>query len=138
MHVLNSEMIRKVDCYVEKHHDKFAKLGREIFEQFSSNSKENKVSTQVRNLQTITCSATRFADIEDFIKNQMGKRQENWITVGETALQQLSELRKESESYNVDNDDRLEIRLRLARSWVRAAMSEYLYQFALKQIENNS
>ena len=85
MHVLSTELINKVDCYLDENHD-------DVLCVWASDSSINlartreKISSQVRNLQQISCSAPRFADIEDFVKNQMGKGDKNskkWKAVGD-------------------------------------------------------
>ena len=132
MHVLSSELIRKVDCYTDERHKTFTTLGKEFFTQFGSD--KGKISTQVRNLQQIACSARRFADIEDFVKNQMGKGNRNWRALGRDVLQQLGQLRDHSQTLADDSEDQLAVRLRLARGWVRTVVGEYLYQLALKEM----
>ena len=132
MHVLSSELIRKVDCYTDERHQTFTTLGKELFTQFGSD--KGKISTQVRNLQRIACSARRFADIEDFVKNQMGKGNRNWRALGRDVLQQLGQLRDYSQTLADDSEDQLAVRLRLARGWVRTVVGEYLYQLALKEM----
>ena len=132
MHVLSSELIRKVDCYTDERHKTFTTLGKEFFTQFGSD--KGKISTQVRNLQRIACSARRFADIEDFVKNQMGKGNRNWRALGRDVLQQLGQLRDYSQTLADDSEDQLAVRLRLARGWVRTVVGEYLYQLALKEM----
>ena len=136
MHVLSTELIQAADRYVDERHDQFADLGGRFFEQFGSD--RGKVSTQVRNLQQIACSAARFADIEDFVKNQMGRGDANWKAVGSDMLEQLSRLRGDSEEIAVDADDRMAVRLRLARGWVRAVVGEYLYRLARQQMEGSA
>ncbi len=136
MHVLSTELIQAADRYVDERHDQFADLGGRFFEQFGSD--RGKVSTQVRNLQQIACSAARFADIEDFVKNQMGRGDANWKAVGSDVLEQLSRLRGDSEEIAVDADDRMAVRLRLARGWVRAVVGEYLYRLARQQMEGSA
>ena len=136
MHVLKMELIQAADRCVDERHDKFASLGQRFFKEFGSD--RGKVSTQVRNLQQITCSATRFADIEDFVKNQMGKGDKKWMEVGNDVLKQLSQLRDRSEKIAEDADDRMAVRLRLARGWVRAVVGEYLYQLARQQMEGSA
>lgn len=133
MHVLSTELIRAADRYVDERHDQFADLGGRFFERFGSN--RGKVSTQVRNLQQIACSAARFADVEDFVKNQMGRGDRNWKEVGSDVLEQLSQLRGDSEEIAADAADRMAVRLRLARGWVRAVVGEYLYRLARQQME---
>lgn len=139
MHVLSTELIEAADRCVDERHDQFAGLGRRFFEQFGSD--RGKV-TQVRNLQQIACSATRFADVEDFVKNQIGKDNDTdnptWKAVGEDTLEQLSQLRLFSDENAVDPADRMEVRLRLARGWARAVVSEYLYRLALQQMEKSA
>ena len=132
MHVLNSELICKVDCYLDENHEKISSLGRRFFDEFGSD--KGKISTQVRNLQQIAGSATRFADIEDFVKNQMGKGDRKWMALGNDVLKQLTRLRKFSQDLADDEYDRMALRLRLARGWVRAVVSEYLYRLALRRM----
>ena len=132
MHVLSTELINKVDCYLDENHDEFSTLGKR-FVQFRSD--KGKISSQVRNLQQIACSAPRFADIEDFVKNQMGKGDKKWRAVGPDVLKMLGRLRKASEELTDDQYDRMALRLRLARGWVQAVVGEYLYRLALKEME---
>lgn len=137
MHVLNSRLIRCVDSYTDQHHETFAVLGQELFNRFGSNN--GKVSTQVRNLQQIALSATRFADIEDFVKNQMGKgNNEAWKAVGPSVLGALARLRKASQEIADDSNDQFAVRLRLAWGWARAVVGEYLYRLALEQMGEHS
>lgn len=133
MHVLNADLIGKVDCYVDENHEKFSSLGAKFFEIFGS--EKGKISSQVRNLQQIACSAIRFADIEDFVKNQMGKGDKKWMALGNDVLKQLARLRKLSQDLTADEYDRMALRLRLARGWVQAVVGEYLYRLALQRME---
>ena len=133
MHVLNADLIGKVDCYVDENHEKFSSLGAKFFEIFGSD--KGKISSQVRNLQQIACSAIRFADIEDFVKNQMGKGDKKWMALGNDVLKQLARLRKLSQDLTEDEYDRMALRLRLARGWVQAVVGEYLYRLALQRME---
>ena len=136
MHVLSTELINKVDCYLDENHETFSAMGQRFFDQFGSD--REKISSQVRNLQQISCSAPRFADIEDFVKNQMGKGDKNskkWKAVGDRVLTQLTSLREYSKKVTNDERDRMALRLHLARGWVQAVVSEYLYQRALREME---
>ena len=136
MHGLSTELIRKADCRIDELHDQFICLGERFFEKFGSD--RGKISTQVRNLQQIACSAVRFADIEDFVKNQMGKGDQKWKAVGDDVLEQLSQLRGYSEEIATDASERMAVRQRLARGWVRAVVGEYLYRLAHNQMENST
>lgn len=133
MHVLNTDLIGKVECYLDENHEKFSSLGRQFFDEFGSD--KGKISTQIRNLQQIAGAATRFADIEDFVKNQMGKGDKKWMALGNDVLKQLARLRKLSQDLTEDEYDRMALRLRLARGWVQAVVSEYLYRLALQRMD---
>ena len=140
MSVLDNELIQKVDHYIDNDNNRavFAELGDCFFDVFGYNREKNTINTQVRNLQQITCSATRFADIEDFVKNQMGKEDNDkrqWRRLGDDVLQGLKELRDESYELNAEPTNQMALRLRLARGWVRAVVSQYLYRVARDQME---
>ena len=136
MTVLNNDLIQETDRYIDENHEAFSELGKRFFEVFDDDKGNNRISTQIRNLQQITCSATRFADIEDFVKNQMGKEQNErkWKRLGGDILKQLRQLRSESQKLDTDPANQMALRLRLARGWVRAVVSEYLYQVACAQM----
>ena len=143
MIVLNSELIQAANCYIDENHTDFSELGRRFFDVFSYNKSNDNISAQVRNLQQITCSATRFADIEDFVKNQMGKENKDdknprWRALGDEILQKLNQLREKSLELDEDSANQMALRLRLARGWVRAVVGEYLYQVALDQMGGNA
>jgi hypothetical protein len=138
--VLDNKLIQVADCYIDENHETFSELGESFFNIFSYDTRNNRISTQVRNLQQITCSATRFSDIEDFVKNQMGKEKTDnqnpprWKKLGGEILQQLEQLRDKSQKLNTDPHNQMALRLRLARGWVRAVVSAYLYQVARDQM----
>lgn len=127
---LSTDLIAAADRYVDEHHEEFSALGKSFFEHFRTDK------TQVRNLQQIACSVTRFADIEDFVKNQVGKEKGDgkWKMVGREVLAQLSVLRSDSDGLDSDPANRMVLRLRLARGWARAVVSEYLYRLAEKEM----
>lgn len=138
MTVLSNELIQKANSYIDEQRETFSRLGQRFFDEFGYDTKTNRVKTQIRNLQQITCSATRFADIEDFVKNQMGKekmgKQAPWKALGQEVLKQLAQLRAQSEKFDTDAVNQMDLRLRLARGWVRAVVGEYLYRVALDQM----
>ena len=141
MTALSNELIQKVDSYIDNNHKTFSKLGNRFFEVFSYDKEKNTIRAQIRNLQQITCSATRFADIEDFVKNQMGKEKKEepkWRKLGDDVLTTLEELRNKSEQLDTDPANQMALRLRLARGWVRAVVSQYLYRVARDQMEGTS
>lgn len=138
MIILENEQIREADHYIDENHATFSELGRRFFQEFHYDTGNNRISSQIRNLQQITCSATRFADIEDFVKNQMGKekmgKRTPWKALGREVLQQLEQLRAQSEEFDDEPGNQMALRLRLARGWVRAVVSEYLYRVARHQM----
>ena len=136
MIVLNDKLIQEVNLYIEDNHQTFSKLGKRFFDIFGYDN--NRIRAQIRNLENITCSATRFTDIEDFVKNQMGKEkidERKWKKLGGEVLQQLKQLREKSQELDDNRYKQMALRLRLARGWVRAIVSEYLYQVARDQME---
>ena len=139
MIVLNDALVQAVNLYIENNHHRFSELGKRFFEKFGYDKDNNRIRAQIRNLENITCSATRFTDIEDFVKNQMGKeRTDEWKTLGGGVLQQLKELRDKSQELDGDPYIQMALRLHLARGWVRAVVGEYLYQVARDQMGENS
>ena len=137
MIVLSKELIQEADCYIDQNHDRFSALGDRFFQVFCYDKEKNQIRAQIRNLQQITCSATRFADIEDFVKNQMGK-EARWRALGDEVLDALKELRDKSQQLDKDPVNRMALRLRLARGWVRAVVSQYLYKVAQDQMGGSS
>ncbi len=139
--VLTPELLQAADGFLDtdEQHGAAVKLGRCLFETFGAD-KEGRVSTQVRNLQQMAVSATRFADVEDFVKNQMGKKtgpSREWREVGDEILKQLEKLRAEANQLTADEGQRLLLRLHLARGWVRAVVGAYLYAKAQKEMEQS-
>ena len=140
MIVLKNALIQKADCYIDDNHDTFSELGESFFDTFGYDERNQTLSTQIRNLQQITCAATRFADIEDFVKNQMGKERVDdqnkpeWRAIGGDVLRQLAQLRAKSQELDTEPHHQMALRLRLARGWVRAVVSAYLYKVALAQM----
>ena len=131
MEILNRDLVRRADRYIDDSHEDFAELGQRFCEVFRHDR------TQVRNLQQIARSARRFADIEDFVKNQMGKGTGKWPSIGEDVLKQLRVLRQASRTMSEDSVQQFLLRLHLARGWAYAVVSEYLYQVAHSQMEES-
>ena len=141
MNTLSDKLIQKVDSYIDNKHENFSELGNRFFQEFSYDKRNNRISSQIRNLQQITCSTSRFADIEDFVKNQMGKEDKKvpqWRNLGDEVLKALKALRDKSQEFDTEPDTQMAVRLRLARGWVRAVVSQYLYRVAHDQMEDNT
>jgi len=140
---VNSSLALQADLYLDTNHESFAKLGDRLFEEFKPS--EDSKRSQVRNLEQIATSATRFVDVEDFVKNQMGRGRassEPWQHVGDEILAQLSTLRDVQaglpagpQGQPAPPEMQLQFRLRLVRGWVRAVVSQYLYRTATRNLE---
>lgn len=137
MSVLSPNLIRQVDQYLDKkqNQEMFSTLGNQLFRVFGYDTRTKRISTQVRNLQQAVCSARRFADIEFFVKNQMGRSGGNqWRQVGKEVLKQLETLRQAANRIAPSDEELLAVRLRLARGWMQAVVGQYLYQVAQDQM----
>ncbi len=135
---LTPELMRKADQVLDRDEQRRRahELGQHLFQQFPSDE-QGHVSTQVRNLQRVAVSATRLADIEDFVKQQMGRGkgpQKEWCQVGGKVLEQLQGLREAANGLATEEGQRLALRLYLARAWVRAVIGAYLYAKAQKEM----
>lgn len=116
----------------------FRTLGEQLFGAFGGD--KERISAQVRNLQQIVVSARRLADVEDFVKTQMGKTTQasrDWRKVGDAILHQLEMLREQANQLGSDENQRLQLRLHLARGWVRAVVGAYLYTKAKVEMSSS-
>lgn len=136
----HTSLLQQADAFLdeEAQRQQARRLGERLWKVFPP-AKE-RVSTQIRNLQQIVVSATRFSDIEDFVKNQMGRERtgREWREVGEEVLQQLQNLRQQAARWTTDPHQQLTLRLHLARGWVRAVVGAYLYAKAHQEMTTPS
>jgi hypothetical protein len=137
----NLSLVIRADLYLDEHHGDFVGLGDRLFEAFAPVG--DRISSQVRSLQQVATSATRFSDVEDFVKNQMGRGRATsraWQVVGDEVLAQLNVLRGVPAGRPgevVTPEEQLQFRLRLARGWVRSVVSHYLYRIATTAQEHS-
>lgn len=91
--------------------------------------------TQIRGLESIVSSATRFSEILNFIKNQAGKEKKNqWMSVARDMIGQLERLEEEAATMGGgDSGLVLAIKMKLARGWGRQVIAHYLYAAKLKE-----
>jgi len=136
--ILDLKLIDEADKYLdaEAQLTDFRMMGEKLFEVFGAD--EGRVSTQIRNLQQIAVSVRRLSDVEDFVKNQMGKKSgaDSWRQVGEEILAHLARLRTEANHIATDEGQRLLLRAYLARGWVKAVVGAYLYAKASKEMSH--
>ncbi|HBJ36650.1 MAG TPA: hypothetical protein DDZ51_18215 [Planctomycetaceae bacterium] len=146
--ILTAELIDWANDYLEndQRHAQFEALGASCFGVFGA--EQGKVSTQVRNLQSIVNTAVRFADIEFFIKNQLGRDNDaakKWARLAPHPLEQLKQLADETNpagqccsvpgSLQASAKELVvPLRLYLAQGWVRGVVGGYM--FAKAQREN--
>lgn len=140
-----AQLARLVDEYLDRH--TFANTGRLLWEALATGADDG--MSQLRSLQNTVYSATRFSDIIDFIKNQMGKeslKNRRWTRnlegqmVGAQLLAQLDRLKADAAGLAAqlgqDPDHpylgTFPVALRLARGWMRQVAAHYLYCKALK------
>lgn len=136
--VLDLKLIDEADNYLDADAQLtgFRKTGEKLFEVFRAD--EGRVSSQVRNLQQIAVSVRRLSDIENFVKNQMGKTTgaAKWRQVGDDILAQLAALRTEANRIGTDEGQQLLLRAYLARGWVKAVVGAYLYAKAREEMRH--
>jgi hypothetical protein len=142
--VLPLHLVRKADEFLdeEAQQKKFADLGRKFYKAFSEKAggrsgESQPVSSQLRNLQQIAVSASRFWDIPNFVKRQMGragKTAEPWRQVGEEILEQLEDLANHASKLSNDPKHRFLLRLYLARGWIRAMVGGYMFEKARSEM----
>lgn len=138
--LLTPELIEEVNKFLDSEAEQEAatNLGLDLYRVFKD-EKGGRISTQVRNLEQIAVAATRFADIEDFVKQQMGRNTgayREWRRVGNTILNHLRTLRTKAEHLSTDEGQRLLLRLHLARGWIHSVVNAYLYKKALTEMES--
>jgi len=125
--VLESEILREIDLYLEDFYPDAVKTGNEMFSAGLGNA-------QIRGLQTLVTSASRFSEIVNYIKNQVGKdKKGKWLRVGSLLLEQLEQIEKKSnEIGGGEAVATLEIKRRLARGWAKQVVAHYLYSAVQK------
>lgn len=142
------DVYAEMDRFLDEQWQRNRRWGQLLFEVFKHD--QGTGMTQVRNLQNMVVTATRFYDILDFIKNQMGKEAEPgrrdksrryWTRkVGDTLLgvgliQELENLLDRAQRFakSYPDSDPYYLALYLARGWIRQVMAEFLYQRALQE-----
>lgn len=122
--LLRAKALKSIDLFLEEYYAKSSETGDKL----ASCSMEK---TQVRGLENMIVSATRFSEVINYIKNQIGKERERnvWKQVGPMLLDQLKDIENKAGEIAGGNDlERLEIKLRLLRGWARQVVAHYLYQ----------
>lgn len=121
--VLDLSTRNQIDRFLDEYYETAQNAGKALKDAGLQN-------TQVRGLENIITSATRFSEILSYIKNQAGKDKANgpWVRVAELLLNQLQALEaKAQELGQGDFDKMLQIKLKLARGWAKQIVTHYLY-----------
>ncbi len=86
------EILDEIDIFIENFYPQSVTAGNEMASVELS-------SSQVRSLETLVTSATRFSEVINYIKNQIGKdKQKKWSHAGSSLLGQLEQIEAKSES----------------------------------------
>lgn len=131
---VSANTLRAIDGFLEEYYEEgqTQDAGKQLAESGMKN-------TQVRGLENLIACTTRFSEIINYIKNQVGKGRSGWKETGPLLLKQLKTMEeKASEMAGEDPALRLEIKLRLARGWARQVVAHYLYETGVKGGSNDA
>ncbi|CAN2041388.1 conserved hypothetical protein [Candidatus Magnetomoraceae bacterium gMMP-15] len=94
--VLEPETLRAIDLYLESIYTQSENAGNQMYQAGLKN-------TQIRGLETLVTSTTRFSEVINYIKNQTGKdKKRQWTQVAVLLLSQLKKIEKNAEdSYKI-------------------------------------
>ena len=125
--ILESETLKAIDLCLEAFYEDSMKAGNEMASADLSRA-------QIRGLETLITSATRFSEILNYIKNQVGKdKKGKWQRIGSLLLDQLEALEKKANEMGKDVPGViLDIKLRLARGWARQVVTHCLFSMSRK------
>lgn len=123
-------IVKAIDIFLEEYYTR-SKEAAEIM------VKSGLGKSQVRGLETLTATTSRFSEIINYVKRQTGKDTKNeWTKLGPKLISQLEDLEKKAEELSKDNvDSCLDIKLLLARGWVNQVVCHYLYEKTIKEDE---
>ena len=122
--LLNPAILREIDNFLEDFYTESKRAGNGL-------AAVKMKTTQVRGLEKLVVSTTRFSEILNYIKNQTGKEKEKerkWTETAPMLLEQLNALEdKAKEISKRQPESLLNIKLRLARGWARQVVAQYVY-----------
>lgn len=145
-HIVEVAIRAKVSAYSDAYYEDTKHLGEIARKAFESGASK----AQIRNLENVANSATRVADILDFVKRQSG-RQKRWLhdQFGPQLLERLdkklrvdaetifSEVKYTSAKQQLGEDDKLQdddcrrIHILLCREFIRHLSAHYLYTLGM-------
>jgi len=124
--VLSPEKLWKADQILEDFYPQSMALGSQM-------ANLRLKTAQARGLESLVSATTRFSEILNFIKNQAGKEKKKheiiWGKIAGPMLSQLEYLEEKAKDLGGGNPyETLELKLKLARGWVRQVVTHYLYE----------
>ena len=132
--MLNAKIRKEIDNIVDR--DDFLQMAEKIAKEALkpiSDKKTNLDKTQIRNLENIVNSATRFSEISNFVKIQAGKhykegKSPNWKKTTKFILEDLKYIDREAQKIaEKTGGEKGEIRLQLCRHWVKIIVANFFY-----------
>ncbi|MCP5109099.1 MAG: hypothetical protein GY950_37300 [bacterium] len=123
---LKPEIIKRIDLFLEEIYPDSEKMGEKMAKREAALQ-----TSQARGLENLTVSTSRFSEIINYIKNQAGKsaRGKGWNIFAEEMLLKLKVI--ENKAREIGGNDPgtvLEVKLGLARGWVKQVVAHYLYE----------
>lgn len=121
--VLEPEILQAIDQYLEEFYQRSIKAGEKMAEVDLKNA-------QIRGLEKVITSVSRFSEIINYIKNQAGKekKEKKWSEISTLLLEQLDLLEARAIELGENNPAKtLDIKMRLARGWAKQVVAHYLF-----------
>lgn len=154
-HLAETAMRKRISATSDIYYSEVQSLGSTAWHAFRDRNK-----SQISNLESIANSATRVADILDYVKRQTGRSRPRQLwryqNFGENLLERLDKaLRKDAQQiyevvkgavkdHQMEDDDQRRIHLLLCRELIRHLSAHYLYSTGLssdvtceRPLENN-
>ena len=142
---IDATISRAIDLYLEKIYPDSKLAGDEL-------AAKKLGKTQLRGLETVISSTSRFSEIVNYIKNQAAKDTKKWLVVAPTLIKQLDALEAQAETIALEAQARiqseaqdsggengngnasliLDIKMKLVRGWGKQVISHCLYELALQ------
>ncbi len=123
--VLTPEILMEIDLILEEFYPKSVSAGKALAEVKLRNA-------QIRGLETLITSTSRFSEVINYIKNQAGKdKRGQWSKTGPLLLEQLEFIEVEAGKLGQGDPAMiLAIKMKLARGWAKQVTTHYLFQSA--------
>ena len=126
MKKITANISREIDLFLEEIYADSKKDGEGLAEVGLGKA-------QIRGLETLITSTTRFSEIINYIKNQAGKDTKmKWAIVAPGMISRLETLEEKAEELGEgDPYLTLAIKIKLARGWGKQVISHCLYKLML-------